>query len=82
MADSLYRDAEGNLTDLEVGMRYAETLSRAWKAKEALEILEEVWEKLQPDPRVLSQIFLYRGMAFTTQGKKGGGRESLLECLP
>lgn len=62
-ADSLYRDKQGNHTDLEVAMKYGETLARVQNPLEALEVFSEIEEQLQPDNRFLSQLAIRCGMA-------------------
>lgn len=63
LADSLYQDKQGNRTDLEVAIKYGETLVRIGNPLKALEVFEEIEEQLQPDNRFLSQLAVMCGMA-------------------
>ena len=62
-ADSLYQDKQGNRTDLEVAMKYGETLARVGNPIKALKVFSEIEEQLQPDKRFLSQLAIMCGMA-------------------
>lgn len=70
-ADSLFRDPEGKRTDMEVAMRYGETLARAGRPEKALQVFEEIEAQLQPDERFLSHLAMMCGMACSWEVNSG-----------
>lgn len=63
LADSLFRDKQGKRTDMEVAMRYGESLAKSGEPREALQVFLEIEDQLQPDPQFLSQLAVMCGMA-------------------
>lgn len=63
LADSLFRDKQGNRTDMEVAMRYGESLAKSGEPRKALQVFLEIEDQLQPDPQFLSQLAVMCGMA-------------------
>lgn len=68
-ADSLFMDEEGNHTDLDVALRYGETLIQTGNPYKALQIFQEVETQLQPDNTLLSRISVMNGNAYGTSGE-------------
>lgn len=71
-ADSLFRNKAGKRTDMEVAMKYGETLGRLGKLEEALQVFSELKQQLQPDKRLLSYFLSMQGTAYaySSQNRK------------
>lgn len=74
-ADSLFRgDNRKERSDLDLSLKYAETLGRLKKTSESLQVLQEIKRQLEPDKRLLSQIAYTTGIVygFSSQTDKAG----------
>ncbi len=69
-ADSLYKDQEGNRTDLEIALKYGENLGEIGMEEEALLVFDELQAQLEPDKRLLSQLSAMRGKVYYSTARK------------
>lgn len=79
-AYKMYRDKDKKPTDLEVAMKYAEALGRTDACRQAFVVLSDIEELIQPDDRLLSQIALLYGMAYSYTGEKDKAVKSYWEA--
>ncbi len=70
VADSLYRDQDGNAMDPDVVLKYAEVLGKCGDRRKSSEILDNFEKQLQGDPRLFAQIFVIKGMVSEYEGMR------------
>lgn len=69
-AYTLYLGASGQLTDIELAMKYGETLCRTGFCADALYVFQNVEREIQPDQRFLSLLEVMKGMSYTYIGRE------------
>ncbi|MEG1617556.1 MAG: hypothetical protein RR202_01990 [Bacteroidales bacterium] len=76
IADSLFRDQNGNRTDTEVALKYPEVLGRCGDRRLSLNNLAEYEEQLNPQPSILSQINFIRGMVYNYEQQRSKAKNA------
>lgn len=66
----LYLGKNGEPTDIDLAMKYGETLCRTGSCAEALTVFEAVEKTVLPDKRFLSVLEVMKGMSYTYTMKK------------